>query len=295
LWLLPGCAAAGVLLGLVLHPQFPNTLVITKIQCWDVLLMFLGWGEAGEFRGGSEFYLSTWSTLRQAPLLLGLPLLLVLLYYWSGGGLFRSGWRQRRIGNAVLLLAVGTGLGFLWLFRFAEFALISLAMLLALAVRNACRQSMSARWRWLLHAVLLLYTAAAVLTVGLPLRSLQGKNHRPYTGVAEWVRAHQIPPGSIIANLRWGSFPMLYYALPEYRFLNGLDPMFAYAADPVKAQFVEDTLRQRIIPTPAELRSHTGARLVHISSDNVELARSFWRAGYPRLYEGWDGWLFACE
>ncbi len=295
LWLLPACAAAGVLLGLVLHPQFPNTLLITKIQCWDVLLMFLGWGKAGAFRGGSEFYLSTWSTLPQAPLLLGLPLLLALLYYWSGGNFFRPGWRQRRVGNAVLILAVGTSLGFLWLFRFAEFALISLAMLLALAIRSACRQSVSARRRWLLLAILLLYTTAAVLTVCPPLRSLQGKNHRPFTGVAEWVRTNQLPPGSIIANLRWGSFPMLYYALPEYRFLNGLDPMFAYAADPGKAQFVEDVLRQRIIPEPAEMRAQTGAKVVHISSDNVDLARSFWQAGYPRLYEGWDGWLFSCE
>ncbi|MFA6929939.1 MAG: hypothetical protein WCT05_06405, partial [Lentisphaeria bacterium] len=295
LLLLPGLAMAGVFSGLLLHPQFPNTFYIFWIQSWQVIKMFTGMGPEANIHGGNELYLRVWSTLRYAPFLILLPVLLAVLLYWQRNLFLAAGWRQKINLNAMLLLSAGSSLAFLWQFRFAEYALPALVLCSALLLQNWDTERKRQGQKELGKKVAGFYALLALLITLPVLSSLEGKNHRPFSGLAQWTREQQIPAGTIIANLRWGSFPMLFYAMPQYCYLNGLEPMFAFAFDPVKARLVEDTLRQRIIPSPKELYQATNATFLHISIENRKLAEKLYQVGYKLVYQNWDGWLFLLE
>ncbi len=85
---------------------------------------------------------------------------------------------------------------------------------------------------------------------------------------------------------------MLYYAMPQYRYFNGLDPMFAFAYDAEKALIVENMRAVRNIPPPAKFRELTGADYLHVSAGSKGLAQAVLKKNYLLVYEGWDGWLF---
>jgi hypothetical protein len=292
--ILPSVALLGVITGLCLHPQFPNTWLILKVQCWDVLKMIMGSGAEAKIRGGNEFYFNSVYSLIRAPFWAGLPFFLAFLIWRWRKYWFQPCWRQRVNFNALLILFVSSFVAFLFFFRFIEYAMPSAVLLTAL-VAQGCAQAGKEEGGSQLFAschLIGLYVICSYMLTVPSLLAITGNNHRPYTGIAEWAQRKGLPAGTIIANPRWGAFPMLYYAMPQYRYFNGLDPMFAYAYDAEKALIVEEMRTVSNILPPGKFRELTGAEYLHVSADSKALAEAVLRKGYTLVYYGWDGWMF---
>jgi hypothetical protein len=291
--LLPLTAILGACVGLCLHPQFPNTWIILKVQCWDVLKMIFGAGSEAKIRGGNEFYVKSWRTLLRAPFLAALPILLFFLLWRLRKHWFQAGWHKNVRFNAMFILFVSTFAAFLLFFRFNEFAMPAIVLFAALLIQGCQEAGKTAGRRFYAYSLLFgLYTIWSLLILTPSMISAKANNHQPYTGIAQWAQRQQIPAGTIIANPRWGAFPILYYVMPQYRYSNGLDPMFAYAYDPEKAIIMEDMRTTRNILPPDKFHELTGADYLYVSPDSTGLASAVLKKGYNSLYNGWDGWIF---
>ncbi|MPN20201.1 hypothetical protein SDC9_167579 [bioreactor metagenome] len=119
--------------------------------------------------------------------------------------------------------------------------------------------------------------------------------YRPEYELADWLRKQNVPPGTVIGHLSWGDFPQLYYAMPEYRFLCGLDPMFA-AGRYRKPMLVLEDLRRGIRFThPHELSRLIGSRWLWVSKVGKIAATRLYFYGYVPAFEGPGGWLFKLD
>ncbi|NMA43439.1 MAG: hypothetical protein GX946_08660 [Oligosphaeraceae bacterium] len=292
---LPLLALLGAVLGLTLHPQFPNTWLILKVQGWDVLKMAFGVGAEANIRGGSEFYVKPLDHLNRAPFLVGLPLLLAAVIWRTRNYWFRRDWKERIKFNALLILFICSNAAFLNFFRFVEFSMPCTILFTALLFRDSLRASRQPGGRRIFAAQHLpgIYALCAFIFVVPALMGIKGNNHKPYDELAAWVEQNAVPEGTIIANPRWGTFPMLYYSMPKMRYLGGLDPMFSYAYDPQKTMVLEKFRSAETIITAQKLKELTGADYLHVAIENHFLASEVLRHKYRSVYQGRDGWLFA--
>lgn len=285
--LLPVAAAAGIFLGLLLHPQAPNTFFLWKIQCVDVVLQAMS-GTApvrvgGELRApGSVWFLVHWYVT--------VALLVALLL----ATIVRR--RDRQLpadARAALFCTLVLFAGLLLSARVIEyywpFCLLSLALLLRPAPAAA---KPYARWR--LPATVAAGLVAALLC-GWTLTAALRRELLPITGELRGLAAYahsNLPAETAIANPCWSDFPMLFYSLPEYRFSLGMEPMFAYAAHPDAIAKLERFRTGRQMLSPAKLAGLTGAAYAYVSQHVPLLAQDMLRHGYAAVYAGPDGWLF---
>jgi len=283
--LLPVTALLGVLVGLTLHPQFPNTLLNWKTQCVDVLLArynapYLGFGD--------ELYMGGWRNWLRHPglLALGAVNLTLALALWR-----RGEQRDRELRLALLLPALATLVGMLLFGRLVEYAAPFNVLASALLFTAGLRQDDRSIKRVVRTGFLVLLAATGFYTVWCFAHAAVGTQH-PDDDFAVWARRAGIPPGTVIANVNWSDFPALYYSAPEYRYLHGIEPMFGYAALPDRIRKLELFRTGRMKLTPAQLREVTGSELVFVSAAGWELARDMARTGYKIVYQGRDGWVF---
>lgn len=275
-------AAAGIVAGLTLHPQAPNTFLIWKIQCLEV-----PWQAVF---GGAEI---------DSPTELCRP---VALHYAMHGaalltaaatGLFLL--RLRRRGPVPFALRYFTVLGalsaaaFPLSIRVVEYGLPFTVIAAALAVQHAWGQRPAAGHRHLFAAVLLL----CVLQLPLHWRLLAGEGIGYPRDFAAWCR-ERFPAGTYIANLYWDDFPPLFFAMPDYVFTYGMDPMFSHAADPARyRQLYRISMAFAGFPAQPQLRQLLGTNLVYLSPRYQATARAMARRfQYPLVYQGRDGWCF---
>ncbi len=276
-------AAAGVLAGLTLHPQFPNTFLIWKIQCIDVVWHSIVHPDIG---------LNTPLELKPPNLTLildnlAMPLLLALalgVTAWR----WRQGHRVPLDTRFLLVLALLTVPGFYLSKRLIEYALPFTLMALATVYRDHLG-SKPLR----LHLSL----AGLALLLGLSLMPVL-VNYYVLAGhpiprqFADWAR-RRFPPGTHIANFCWDDFPHIFFAAPEYVYSNGLDPMFAYAADPERATRIAHILTGREpMPLAPDLMELLQARFVFIGLTQPQVARSLALNYCALAYQGVDGWCF---
>ena len=276
-------ALAGIVTGLTFHPQFPNTFLIWKIQCVDVVWHSIvrpavGMNSPAELKPpGMVLVLDN----------LALPLLLAL-------ALGTTLWRWRR-GRAVptdtrflLLLALIAVPGFYLSRRVIEYALPF--TLLAAAV--VYRDTLGPR-PLRVH----LGCCAATLALGLALTPMHMAYYRAAGApiprqFAAWAR-ERLAPGSRIGNLCWDDFPHLFFAAPEYVYSYGLDPMFAYTANPGAYGRIGRILTGREpMPMALDLMETLQARLVFVGAPQAKAARAMMQSYYAVVYQGVDGWCF---
>lgn len=209
-------ALAGVAVGIAIHPNGFNLVRLFWIQIVDVLFRN-AWGGKEGFDLGLEFLPETMAGWARG-------LLLCLLM--TAVALFR-GWRARKADGLALAFALTavafalmTALSSRFLEYFVPFAVTSLA--LALAPRR----------RLLLPAGI--FFLAASYTLSLNHRFLLSFRDSPDClppAVTAFLPA-KIPPGAQVFTPGWGETGALMLALPERRFIVGLDPTFFFRQDP---------------------------------------------------------------
>lgn len=284
----PVVTLLGVLAGLTLHPQFPNTFILWKIQCVDVIRQ---------------------SLLQESPLSLGAELsrpyprwfaqnaalfALALVNAWALGALLkRRRWNDIAVDTRLLVVMQGLGvIGVFFSMRVTEyawpFALLAAGVLLRDLRRENLLREFSARARWAAHVLMVV----GFLGLGLyVIRWVAPHQTRELHGFPGWAKQN-IPDGTVIANPEWTDFPVLFYGAPQFRYLLGIEPMFGYSAMPETVARLEAFRARKAVLSPAELGKLTGSRYAFVSARHEKLARFMHECGYYFIYQESDGWLF---
>ncbi len=285
----------GLLAGFILHPQVPNTFINWKIQCIDVPLFMLQ--DNPLLNLGDEMMLRPYRLYVEDPigflpffLLTGYNILATVL--WFRRERMACFHRERLI--ALMIIAAATGAGYVFIYRMVEYAW-PFGLLYAGAVfPYAFRRT----WLWRngnAHACAALVAVCALTWTLMQLNSSYFEPQKPFTHLAEWFWRNErsIPPGTVIANLNWSEFPQLYYAMPQYRYLCGLDPSFGYFYKKDITLAIERFRMGGALPEPRGMMMLTGSPLVFLTERDAPLAERLYKAGYRMLYQGRDGWLFS--
>ena len=304
----PACLLGGIVLGMTVHPQFPNTFLMFKIQCIDVVLAFFLNLEPMPIRGGQEFYVRTWHMAWVYGGGYYLPLvgsLIAWLVLRKRQGLPFQRQNFRLAG--LLLLTVITYFASLFVFRVAEYALVPLVVFLAVLAAALDKSSevpllelpetstAAPPLPWGTIGAAGMAIACLLLNcwqaINLP---PQGFGNVPCYGIAQWAEKNKLPPGTAIANLSWGDFPMLYYAMPQYCYTYGIDPTFCWKQNPKALMCVAamQMLPKDKMFTPEHFARLLHAQYLHIPCRYREIAEKLWECGFVQVYDDWDGIIF---
>ncbi len=285
-------ALGGIVLGFILHPQFPNTFINWKIQCFDVYREMLFANSpvvVGDelYKGGIYMMaLNFWFIL-----LVIANLTLFFLICRTRSWKF---WKLPAPAVALFLLGTLTFAGALVRVRMLEYAVP--VNLLALGIFHAYFRRRKLLPKIFTGNLVTVFAIGVIIACGAYILTLfphyKHPEYKPFTQFAKWTREKQIPRGEIIANVCWSDFPALLYSVPRYRFLYGLDPMFGYFHSPKKVEKIEQFRTGKINLTPKELREIAGTPLVFVSAHGWKLAKHLDGQGYKLIYQGNDGWLF---
>jgi len=239
LWL-PALSLGGVLLGLALHPQFPNSFVIWKVQSWDALIapMMAGVRLAkpnemmapnfGFNRTVAPLYLVAWCVL------------MMFVRLAERKGL----WKVEPGIVAVSILACGFTAGIFVAVRTVEysgpFVVIAFLLLLEHMTREGFRLPLS-RFRWGIPCQL------AVMSLALGIYSSYFFRKecpmvlvQPLPKITAFLREN-VPAGKPVVNLDWSDFPALFYNDHDHLWQWGMDPMFSYSFDPRRTLLLTST------------------------------------------------------
>lgn len=281
----------GVVLGLVLHPQFPNTLLNWKIQCVDAILLSLMKKEDVYISFGTELYLSgikVWKGLFIFWIFCFLNLVFAFLMFL----------RQKRrffIPENLIILTISVLLfiGSIRAYRIIEYAVPFNALsLFYFITRNRGIFPLNTKWKKI--AVPSAYTAVfLLLLIFVPSRITRSLfvNQR-YSDYQDFFRINKIPDGTVIANINWSEFPRLYYEHPQFRYLTALDPAFALARGKERMILLEQFRKRKIFLTPEQLKTITGAEIFHVPRLEFALADRMRHRYVLIFFSEKDGYLF---
>lgn len=238
--------AAGIGLGIVVNPYFPNDLRFMLHHYGDKLRF------AGEIPVGSEWHpfpLTEW--LGWTALVAVLVGFATLLYRR------RTTWSTEELAAtlAALLFLVLTWRSSRFLEYFVPFATVAAAMRWHVAADTFVRGS-TPRLRRLLASALAFW-----LTVTTVIAAVQMRSRPPsdlYRGASTWIRNHS-SPGDVIFNVAWDDFPLLYFNNPLLGYVVGLDPTYLASRDAELYRQWEQ-IRVGVTPNPARaIQTHFGA------------------------------------
>lgn len=232
-------AVFGTCLGILIHPHFPNNLLIWKVQNVDVLKLV--WSSV-DLGFGSEFQPpdSRWFIVNFTVAFFCLPV-----------ALFGLAWKKSEMKEDTTFF-VFLAFGFLCLTmmskRFAEYwpvyALLATACLARdmklplgwhyFTTRPPKKHEERLAWRTgvrttAIVTILSVFFCIKTVSKGMYLNSLE---HEPYyKEAALWMKEH-IPSKETVFHSDWDEFPQLFYYNPNNYYLVCLDPIFMYAHDP---------------------------------------------------------------
>jgi hypothetical protein len=216
-WKPAAAVIGGIALGLALHPNAMNLLGVNWMHMVDILFK-QGWGgERVGFELGGEFDPYPLPAWVQGLLFSVLMTITAVIYAW----------RNRR--HDLMTLAFGlAALGFCTLTiksaRFAEYFVPFSDSAMALASR-------SVKWRYLPHTIIGISIAWMALVQPHILSDLSKRPNDMPPRIETFLR-QQIPIGAQVFTTDWDHTGWLMLALPDRRFIVGLDPTFFYLKDP---------------------------------------------------------------
>jgi len=271
-----GAPLLGVLLGMVVNPFFPNSVIFPIRHLLPKLALSSSYTTV---RVGTEWYAYPLDVLIQtSAIAVLLPLLGLTLTAYTF-------WSRRAVRDAVLVAWGGCALLFLALFlnsrRFVEYEPAFATMFAAVAWSAALGTARAQAWLerfsvWLRPA----WLPAAALVVPLMVSSIAAARHdtsgteapQYYAGAAGWLAQNTLPGERVFAT-DWDDFPRLFYFDTRNVYLVGLDPTYMYLYDP------ELYLRWRSIsrgevPLPAqEIRTRFNCRWVFTDTQHAAFLR----------------------
>lgn len=216
--------AAGILLGLIINPYFPQNIIFIGhhllAKLWD----------SQQIPVGNEWApYQTWTLLQNAGLALGLFLLT----------LFGLNWHGKRMNSQQLTLFLLTLVFGLMLFRsrrFVEyfpafvllFAALSLSPMVAQWHAQLAQRPWAKAWQWLLLVGLLLPASYTVRQTQTAVAANLPADH--YRAALLWLDAYS-QPGSTVFQTDWDDFPRLFFYAPSHHYTVGLDPTYLSLQD----------------------------------------------------------------
>ena len=219
-------AAAGVVAGLVIHPNFPANLLTIYINGFLTPVYALGGSNIG-------FAMELYSDSAKRALLGNLP---VFVVFW---GMLWAAWIYRpKVSFHTMVYAASANVYFVLALlsnRF-WFPALPLAVLAAASFLKDLLDQLEAepQRRVLLTRVLLVSWFALALPLCLHNANsmdsrIKYKNNfsLSYEKAAEWMRGN-IPPGETVYHSSWGDSPYLICLNPRNNYLVVLDPIYMY-------------------------------------------------------------------
>ncbi len=284
-WLPAGAALLGVALGLLIHPQTPNTLLIWKIQSIDALAGPLSAAATDLNRIPAELLpVDGRDFVTSIPLYIMAFLNLILIArIWEVQG--------RKALPVPVCAAVILGLFFTGAFFFvkrameyaAPFTVLGFIGLADAALRGE-HPVWNLNWKkaaWGIFAV-------SVLTAGLT--SWQFFERGPRFEERKELRNYlkeNFTSGTAVLNPDWSDFPQLYYEAPHLQWQWGLDPSFSMAKDPRTTTLITSTVKA------GRLAAITGADYAVLLYPRHTFARHLQRCGWILLKDiPGEAWIF---
>ncbi len=237
------CGFAGLITSLIIHPQFPDNLVLWYVQCVMVVRNMIHFN--GIILGGEVMEKGAWLyfSFLNLSLLAGFNLICVIIMLCG---------RNKKCMDADLaalsVLAFGSFAGIGAAMRAIEYAL-PFNLLLCSALLNRLR----IRGKWMIRILCIVSAVALIRQWKYNLQDYIRR--RPVIELREetaFIRKH-FPAGTVIGNLNWQDFPALYYHLPEYRTLFGLEPFFSYCVYPERYLIYQAYFYKPRLMLPAEV------------------------------------------
>ena len=287
---IPAASTAGFVAGLIIHPQFPNSLLMWKVQSIDAMLWPIIMDNSPISKPG-EFYKpdTHW-------FFLSIPLMILL--YLELMSLVKMKEKLGLAGIKPHLLALAMLTAFfvaasLFAIRSIEYV-CPFACLLGAALAEELRQGRLS-FDYKPKAMTLAMAASLGIALFAAFDYLEFKRtpHPPWlpcTGVMAWLDCN-VPKDSVVVNLNWGDFPMMIYSSSKYRYVWGMDPMFTYAKNKEAAMLLDSTCKKGVLPNAWKIRSLTGSDYaVTLGFKMEQILLCF---GWKILYDGADGAVFS--
>ena len=280
---------AGILFALTFHPQFPNTFLVFKIQCINVVNAYFLHRDAIPIPGGTEFYMTTFKALLTNSYNYAVFLVVMIAAVAFNFKLIfpNDNWKKNYELNAFAFTAALNFALSLLIFRFNEYTLAPICLLFAYIIENT-------KGNWQKRTAI----TAAFLCLFLQFHRFDSQKIDPThnmecKGVAEWAEKN-LPKGTLIGNITWDTFPYLYHVLPDYRFSWGLDPAFTWAVNKEIPQIMHD-LSEGSVPSKDVFMQAFKTRFLYLHSQNDRVAYLMVKNGMQIVYAGKDGWIFDLE
>lgn len=284
---LPLAALVGILIGYIIHPQFPNAFIIWKVQCIDVVRQV--------FSRNSPVILGTEAYAPSSGEWLYIFGVMLLFLINCCATLWLTLYKRRKPSRqtiALISMSFVTLAVFFFAIRAIEYA-CPLTVLSSVSLWSDVKRLISVQGRKLLFCIsIFAFIMSALITVPIIKRDLKALEKTPFMDFAEWAKKSDLKAGTIIGNVNWSDFPQLFFAAPQFRYLTGQDPMFAYNRFPERTIALEQfRTGERLLP-PEELEKIIGTNFVFVSKYMPRLSKDMYDTGYRIAYQGIDGWVF---
>ena len=300
-FLLPLCSLCAVLFGLLVHPQFPNSFLIWKIQSWDALLSPMI--NAGSLALPTEMMPPgfVWQ-------LTVIPLYLLVFFNLASAIrlIERFGWGvfDPLVYTLLFLSFAFTG-GIFLAMRSIEYAApLSVLVFLILFDMLLHRNMVIPFRRFGLRMPLLVLAAASAVLSTLSICKVVYDSrkavNRPLSGMAAWFERN-LAPDEAVVNVDWSDFTILFYSSSRQRYQWGLDPVFTLTCYPERAAILEKTRHVDRKPvSPYEIGRMFNARYAVILFPRIQqasfLAENGWKLRDEiRTGKRTEGWIFALD
>lgn len=117
-----------------------------------------------------------------------------------------------------------------------------------------------------------------------------------YQAAMEWATgldetgADNIPPGELIFNCNWDDFPKLFFHNTKHRYVYGLDPNYLFSADPELYKLLKEITEGRSDDPAPLIRERFGAKYVFTDAkENTDLIAKLLASGWAEtIYEDSD-------
>ena len=299
--LLPALSLGGVLLGLTIHPQFPNSFIIWKVQSWDALITPMMAGirlskpsemlspHFGFNRTVAPLYLIAWVSL----------MMFIRLAE-------RKGFRKLEPNLISLtILAGGFTVGILVAARSVEYAGPFVAIAFLLMLEHMTRENLFPSPSRGSQETVACLMAVLSLILGVYSSHYFRKECpqvlvQPLPNITEFLRK-EAPAGTPVVNLDWSDFPALFYNDQDHLWQWGMDPMFSYAYNPRQTMLLTSTMPGLGgDPFPEDVYRTFGTKYAVLLWPRVAQASYLYEHGW-KIVKSYlepgkeEGWIFALD